>query len=105
MEIPPPIAASVQHTGGASALSFTDKVSSVFAGGNAAIYAAGDKPGAGGLDAVACVSEDVPGLYHAGHVAPLVFGTDTVIGLHVSLLGATGSRAACCRRASRPLPA
>ena len=79
----PSIAASVRHTGGSSVLSLGDKVSSIFAGGNAAVWAAGEKP-TNGLAAVACVSTAVSQVYHPGAVAPLVFGTDTVIGLHVA---------------------
>jgi hypothetical protein len=79
----PAIAASVQHAGSGSVIIVGDKVSSTFAGGNAAVYAAGEAP-TNGLAAVACVNGPVPHVYQPGTVAPLVFGTDTVIGLHVT---------------------
>jgi len=89
----PSIAASVQHTSSAGITKLSDSTKAIFAGGNAAVLAAGDTPGA--LSAVACLatplkSFDSQIINAPGSSTPLLFGTDTVIGFKVAFaVGAT----------------
>jgi len=79
----PAVAAAIQHNDSVSLLKIADNVSSTFAGGNAAVLAAGEVPD-NGLAAVACVAKAPNDLHKAGEAAPLLFVTDTAFGLNIS---------------------
>lgn len=83
----PAIAASVQHSGKNLFQSFTAESRSVFAGGNAAVHAAGDDEADNGLIAVSCL-KDKPAdrsYYTKDQIGTMVFATDTVIGFKIGL--------------------
>jgi hypothetical protein len=84
----PAIAASVQHEVG-GLFGFATNSKSVFAGGNAAVFAAGGSDSGNGLAAVGCIPHKPTNtrIYSGDQVSTLFFATDTTIGFKVSFPG------------------